>query len=329
MVEARVGEVGPYRAVVLAVHNAFFKTFEHLFLAFEVGLRLVIYLVEVHAHTLVCLVETGVYPVVHHFPKAADFGVFCFPAAQHVACFGHQGRSCLCSFFAEGFVGFHHGADFGFVMLVEVYVAVTYEVVALYAQRLGSFAIVPFLPCEHRLADVYAAVVHYVGFHHTVATGFENLGQRISQQVVAHVAQVQGLVGVRRRVFHHHQRRPVGGCTETVVGVCRHRGQHLTPHGGAYNQVQKAFHYVVTLYGRLMFKQIIADFLAYSLGSLAGGLHPGENYYGEVAFEFFAGRLGHKCIWGGVNAVKLFHSSAYGTAYNCIYCHFFYLIFPS
>ena len=62
VVEAVGSEVGPYRAVILAVHDAFFEPLKHLFLTFEVGLALVVYLVEIDSHTLVCLVETGIYP---------------------------------------------------------------------------------------------------------------------------------------------------------------------------------------------------------------------------------------------------------------------------
>ena len=67
-------------------------------------------------------------------------------------------------------------------------------------------AVEPLLPCEHGLADVYAAVVDYVGLYHAVAACFENLREAVAQQDVAQMTEVKGFVGVRRRIFHHYQR---------------------------------------------------------------------------------------------------------------------------
>ena len=69
MVESGIGKVGPHRAVVLAIHDAFFKTFEHFVLSFEVGVALVVYLVEVDSESLVGFVKSGIHPVVHHLPQ--------------------------------------------------------------------------------------------------------------------------------------------------------------------------------------------------------------------------------------------------------------------
>ena len=56
-----------------------------------------------------------------------------------------------------------------------------------------------------------ASVVHDVGLYHLVAIGLHNLCQRPTQQVVADMSQVQGLVGVGRGIFYHHQGR---------IGIC-------------------------------------------------------------------------------------------------------------
>ena len=42
-----------------------------------------------------------------------------------------------------------------------------------------------FQPCQHRLADVYSAVVHDVGLYNAVAVGLHNLCKAPAQQVVA------------------------------------------------------------------------------------------------------------------------------------------------
>ena len=56
------GEVGPYGAILAAVHDAFFESFKHFFFAVEVGAAFIIYFVEVHTHAAVCGVESGVDP---------------------------------------------------------------------------------------------------------------------------------------------------------------------------------------------------------------------------------------------------------------------------
>ncbi len=195
LVEAVGAQVGPYRAVLAAVEHAFFESFEHFLLAVEVCLRLVVYLVESHSHALVSLVETGIYPAVHLFPEGAYFGVAFFPLAEHGAGVGHDGRGGFGFFLAHAF-GLQLG-EFFLIVLVERYVAVAYEVVALGAGTLGSGAVEPALPCEHRLADVYASVVHYVGLYHAVAAGTEYVGEARAEEYVAQVAEVQRLVGVR------------------------------------------------------------------------------------------------------------------------------------
>ncbi len=317
VVEAVGGEVGPYRAVFLAVHDAFFKAFKHLFLAFEIGLRFVVDFVEVDAHAAVCLAETGVYPRVHGFPQGAHVLVAGFPAAQHVACLGHEGRGGFGLFLGHAL--FHERDELGAVVLVKGDVVVADEVVALDAGALGSGALAPFLPCEHGFADVYAAVVDDVCLHHAVAAGLENLGEGIAQQVVAHVAQVEGFVGVGRRVFDHHQGRLVGGLFQSVGGVGGDALQHAVPVAGLDHDVQEAFHHIEALYGGLVGHEPFADFLTDGLGGLAGGFHPREHHHGEVALKLLAGGLGYNRFGSGVSSVKLFDGAAYGARYDAIY----------
>ena len=49
------------------------------------------------------------------------------------------------------------------------------------------------------------AVVHDVRLYHLVAIGFHNLCQRPSEEVVTHMSEVQGLIGVGRRVLDHYE----------------------------------------------------------------------------------------------------------------------------
>ena len=67
--------------------------------------------------------------------------------------------------------------DFLTIVLVEGYIVVADEVVALLAGSFRSFAIAPLEPGEHRLTDVDTTVVHDVCLDYLVAVSLHNLGQ--------------------------------------------------------------------------------------------------------------------------------------------------------
>ncbi len=189
-------------------------------------------------------------------------------------------------------------------MLVKQHVEVADQMVALLSGLLGSHAFAPFLPCEHRLADVYAAVVDDVGLHHTVAARLEYLRKAESEQIVAHMSQMERLVGIGRRVFHHGQWAVGAGLPEAEVAVGSHMAQHSREICRLDDDVEKSFHYIVALHGRLVGGKPIANLLAHSLGSLAGRFHPGEYHDSEVALEFLTCGLGHDACCIGLNAVE-------------------------
>ena len=84
------------------------------------------------------------------------------------------------------------------VVLVEGHVVVANEVVTLLARGFGCLTITPLEPCEHRLADMDASVVDDVGLDHLVAIRLDDTCQSRSKEVVAHVSEVEGFVGVGR-----------------------------------------------------------------------------------------------------------------------------------
>ncbi len=320
MVEAVGGEVGPDRAVFLAVHHALFEAFEHLFLAFEIGLAFVVDFVEVNAHAFVGFVEAGIDPFVHAGPEGADFRVVVFPLHEHGAGFGHQGR---CFFgFLVGHSLLFQGLELFLVVLVEKHVEVADKVVALLAGGFGGYAFAPFLPGEHRFADVDAAVVDNVGLDHAVAACGDDARQRVAEQDIAEVAQVEGLVGVGRRVFDHYQRSVGCGRGQSVVGRLGYVAQHCVPVGRLDDYVQEAFDNVETVDGRFVVDQPVAYFRADLLGRLAGGLDPGKSHYGQVALKLLAGGLRHDGVGGRVDAVEFFDGTAHGLGDNLVYNHY-------
>ena len=188
VVEPLCRQVGPYRAVLFPIHDTLFQSFEHFLFPFEIGLRLVIYLIEVHAQATIRLVESGIDPVVHHLPNRTNLGIAGLPFAQHGAGFLHERRGGLGLFGGHAF-GFQF-FQFLFVMFVEQHIEITDKVVAFFPGLFGGDTVAPLLPSQHRFTDMNTPVIDDIGFHHPIAIGFQNLGKTISQQVVAHMSQM-------------------------------------------------------------------------------------------------------------------------------------------
>ena len=132
LVQTFVGQVSPYRVVLVALKETLGESLFHLGFTLQVSLTLVIYLVEGNAHLLVGLVETGIHPVVHLLPQGAHLRVVLLPFHQHLVSLLDE-RSLLLSLF------FVHALSHEFlyllaVVLVEGYIVVTNQVVALLAR---------------------------------------------------------------------------------------------------------------------------------------------------------------------------------------------------
>ena len=195
LVKSLVGEVCPHAIVVVTFEESFGKPLLHLGLTFQVGLALIIYLVKRHAHLLVCLVEASIHPAVHLLPKSPHFRVVLFPLHQHVVSLLDK-RSLLLGLFFVHSLG-HEFLYLLAVVLIEGYIVVTDEVVALLAAGFWCLTVAVFQPCKHGFADVDTTVVDNIRLHYLVSVSLHNLRQRPTEQVVAHMTEVQGLVGIR------------------------------------------------------------------------------------------------------------------------------------
>ena len=319
LVQPRIGEVGPHRAIVLAEEETLVESLLHLRLSAQVGLALIVYLVKRHSHLLVSLVEAGIHPAVHLLPQGAHLGVVLLPLHQHLVSLLDEGCLLLGLLFVHAFG--HELLHLLTVVLVEQHVVVANEVVALLATRLRRLAVTPLQPCQHRLADVYATVVDDVRLHHAVAIGLHDFGQAPTQQVVAHMAQVQRFVGVRTAVFNHHE----GGilahrlCAELLVlldGL-----QQLQPGSLPHAEVEEALHHVILLYGGAVLHQVLAYLLTRLLGRFPGCLHKGEDHQGEVSFKLATRLLQLQHLLCGLHAVKLLYGFTGGLADECLNLH--------
>ena len=328
LVETFCLKVGPNRSVISAVEQAFLQTFHHLLLAFKVGVGLIIYLVERNAHALVGLVESGIDPFVHRLPQAAYLGVVVLPFHEHVVGFLDE-RCFLLGFLLGAFLvhAFAHVLAgkliaFGLVVLVELHVEVADKVVTFLAGALWSGAVAPFLPCQHGLADVDAAVVHDVGLHHLVAVGFHNACQRGAEQVVAHVAQVERFVGVRRGILNHHQRTLLRRCHKAELLFTVDFVEQANPGTGAHHQVQETFHHVEVSHhigGVLL--QVGTQLGTHVFWLLTCRLHEWKDHNGKVSLKFFLGFLKLNLLLLHFCAIEAFDALLYGIHDFLFYCH--------
>ena len=211
--------------------------------------------------------------------------------------------------------------DFGLIVFVEGNVKVTNQVVTLLACGLGCVAVAPLEPCEHRLADVDATVVDDVGLHNLVAVGLHNLGQAETQQVVAHVSQVQGLVGVGRRILNHHQLAVVGSSGKAIVGRLGDMLEHAGPERGLDGDVQEALDNVELLDGVAVGQHMLANLLSRHVGRLVRRLQEGKYHNRLVALKFLLGRLGNNLLGGEIHAIQLLDRNCGSLSQNMINRH--------
>ena len=59
--------------------------------------------------------------------------------------------------------------------------------VALLPRTFGGSPIAPALPSEHRLTDMYASVVDNVRLEDLIPRSFEDEGDTVAKEVIAHV----------------------------------------------------------------------------------------------------------------------------------------------
>ena len=186
MVESVTGEVCPHRAIIATIHNALFETFKHLLLSFQISVALVVYLIEIHTQTLVSLIKSGIYPLIHHAPHTAYALVAGFPLLEHLTSLLHKSGSLLSLLVAHTLL--LQSIQLSLIVLVEEHIEIANEVVTLLPCRFRCHTIAPLLPCEHRLADVDTTVIHNVGFHHLIAISLHDERKAVAKQIVAHMS---------------------------------------------------------------------------------------------------------------------------------------------
>ena len=95
-------------------------------------------------------------------------------------------------------------------------------------------------------------------------------------------------------------------------------GEHGVPERGLDHEVQEAFDYVETVYGRLVVDEPLTDFGANGFGCFTGGFYPREDHDGEVAFEFFLCGLGHDGSGVAFHSIKIFDGAGHALRYDIV-----------
>ena len=269
-VEAVGGQVAPHRTVGITLEHALVESALHEFLAEQIGVMLIIGLVEGYAESLVGLVEAGEHPGVHLFPEGAHFGVTLLPFDEHLV----------------------HLVDDGRVFLLHLRIldiAVAYQMVALLAGALRRGAVETLLPGVHGLANMHSPVVDESHLYHFIACGLEKIRHGRSEQIVAHMPEVQGLVRIGRGEFDHD---PASGRRQlAVAGVGRHRRELFLPVYAGQREVQETLHRIEGGNLRAVRKQPFPDGVSCGVRSLAGDLEQREDHESVVALELLASGL--------------------------------------
>ena len=148
---------------------------------------------------------------------------------------------------------------------------------------------------------------------------FKNAGEAVAEQIVAHVAQMEGFVGVGRRVLHHEQRRGIIRLYGAEIGSVEDGCQHGIPESGRHHYVEKTLHHIEAGHSRFVVDKPLANLGPHGFGSLAGGFDKGKYHHCEVALEFLSGGLGNNALRRGIDAVKLVHGLGHGVLYDVFY----------
>ena len=120
-----------------------------------------------------------------------------------------------------------------------------------------------------------------------VAAGFQQAGHAVTEEVVADMAQVKGLVRVRGGELHHDALAGGGELAERLVGG--DLGEGLVPVDGGEGKVQETLHGVEGRDLGDVVHEPLADRVPRRVGGAVGDLQKREGHEGVVALELLPG----------------------------------------
>jgi hypothetical protein len=158
---------------------------------------------------------------------------------------------------------------------------------------------------------MYTAVVDDIGLHNLVAADAEKARQRITEQVVADMTEVKRLVGVRRRVLYHHERRLIVGMTIAVVVVRSGIVENAEPIFRRESKVKETFDSLERSHIGNGRDNLCTEFLTCNIGALLRYLQKREHHDGIVTILVFASEVDLYRFRSDLLPVQLSHRSGY------------------
>ncbi len=157
---------------------------------------------------------------------------------------------------------------------------------------------------------MYASVVDQIDLYDVMAVGLQYARNGVSQQVVAYMAQMQGLVGIGRRIFDHYR----AACRRSLTEALRRDDavETLRPERGSERQIQKALDDVVCSDLGIVGHHLLAYLSSRSLGRLAADAQKRKDDQRIVALELLAGLL-YLQLYVLTSAVQLLDGTRHGT----------------
>ena len=163
--------------------------------------------------------------------------------------------------------------------------------VAFFACGIRSDSAPELLPRPHALANVHTAVVDNLNLNHFAAAGLEDAAHTVPEQNIAHVSEVERLIGIGAAEFHHRR----GGVRIHGRGAPGIRASNGVEAGlnlvGTQYNVQETLHCIEAGYQRGGCLKCLADFACCVHGGFAAQLEKRKNDKRGIALKILAGRL--------------------------------------
>ena len=169
-------------------------------------------------------------------------------------------------------------------------------------------------------------VIDDIGLHHFPSVRLLDLRNRITEQVITHVTEVQRFVGVRRRILHHHEgmyhlviyHLAIWTIETTVVIVGIDALELVNPERIRDTEVQEALYGIVFGDDVRLFGHPFSYLGSYLSRRFASQLNERKDHQGDVSLKLRTGLLQGYLAILGIDVIQRLH---------CRFCQFGYLLF--
>ncbi|MPM53539.1 hypothetical protein SDC9_100307 [bioreactor metagenome] len=176
-------KVHPDRTILLPIKHPVLQSLEDLILSELVGFRFIVVGIEADPHPRVAFSKAVQCPSIHQLPQRDGLCITLLPLHQHL-------------------LGLFLGRRIFLRPLGKLHIVFAHQMVALDVAGLGSLPVSELLIGKHGLADMHTAVVDQIHLAHRGSVSLQQRGDTLTETIITHVAQMQGLVGIRTAEFN-------------------------------------------------------------------------------------------------------------------------------